>query len=112
MSAAGSIPKRHGEAYLVLVVDKQLLPCLGALGELERRKQVGVLEREAELALVLARALLKSVQDILRHSIKLFLGEPDVAALLVEVLLELNGNLAEALLDLLEAVPLLARGKA
>lgn len=51
-------------------------------------------------------ASLETADDIAWDTLELLRGEPDASVFFVEVLLELDADLREALLDLLEAVPL------
>lgn len=67
-----------------------------------------VLEGKLHLALILSGALLEllDVNVVRGNAVELFRGEPDLALLLVEVLLSLDTELAQALLDLLETISL------
>ena len=91
---------------LVLVFDEYLLPNLRVKSELESRIQIRVFECKPNLPLVGIMARLKADDDVGWHALKLLPGEPDAPVLFIEVLLELNANLRQALLDLLKPVPL------
>lgn len=70
-----------------------------------------VFKGDLEFSFVLASPFLQRVDIdvVFWHALKLFASKPKPALLLVEVLLAQDAELAEALLDLLEAVSLLSR---
>src|SRR5699024_9451277 len=107
-----SLPEQRGVLVaLVLVGDHHLLPDLRVLRVLHGREKVRVFEGQPELAFILTLALLQFTQDVLGDAVELLTSEPDTTILLVEVLLELNANLAQTLLNLLEPIPLLTSRK-
>ena len=91
---------------LVLVGDEVLLAHRGVVGIAQRREEVRVLERQPDLAFVLALALLQAADEVLGHAVELLRRQPHAAGLLVQRLFELNLEVGEAVLDVLEAVTL------
>jgi hypothetical protein len=79
---------------LILVRNGNLLSRLRIQSKFQGREQVWVLERKPQLALIVSSTLLKRLNHIFWNTFQFLSREPDTAILLIEVLLELNLDLA------------------
>jgi len=79
---------------LILVRNENLLSRLRIQSKFQGREQVWVLERKPQLALIVSSTLLKRLNHIFWNTFQFLSREPDTAILLIEVLLELNLDLA------------------
>lgn len=81
------------QTNLILVFNKHLLPRLRIKRELQRREKIRILKRKPQLPLIITRALLESLEDIIRDTFQFLFRKPDPAILLIKVLLELDLDL-------------------
>jgi hypothetical protein len=79
---------------LVLVLNENLLSRLRVKSKLQGREQIRILERKPQFAFVVTSALLERLKNILWNTLQFLSREPDSVVLLIEVLLELNLDLA------------------
>lgn len=102
----GFFEQRDVHVALVLVDNVQLLPHIATLSVLHGPQEVWVLEGEEKLALVLALALLETVDDILGYVCQLGSSKPQAMVLLVHILLEVHAEFTQSLIDGLGTISL------
>ena len=102
------LQQRHVLVALVLVGNVQFPPDYGVVDQPECRNDIGVLERKSSFFCVVSLTLLETLNQIRGQAVQLGLGEPHAALLFIQVPLESDGQLTEALFDRFKAVSLLS----
>jgi hypothetical protein len=87
-------PHKKVKTYLILILNKNLLSGIRIQRELERREQIRILERKPQFPLIITISLLEPFKNIIRYTFKFLSREPDPTIFFIEILLELDLDLA------------------